>query len=66
MLGPVVGPTGRVATSGRNWEGFSSDPYLTGALAFQTVQGVQSEGVVACTKVSLYKSIFYQRRVQYD
>nr|ATQ35959.1 beta-glucosidase [Talaromyces piceae] len=50
MLGPVVGPSGRMVTSGRNWEGFSSDPYLTGALAFQTVRGVQSEGVVACTK----------------
>ena len=26
-LGPVVGPLGRVAKGGRNWEGFSNDPY---------------------------------------
>lgn len=24
-LGPVVGPLGRVATGGRNWEGFAAD-----------------------------------------
>lgn len=30
ILGPVSGPSGRVALGGRNWEGFSPDPYLTG------------------------------------
>jgi len=25
LLGPVVGPLGRVALGGRNWEGFSND-----------------------------------------
>ncbi|CDK28769.1 unnamed protein product [Kuraishia capsulata CBS 1993] len=49
ILGPVVGPLGRVATSGRNWEGFSSDPYLTGSLAYETVVGLQ-KNVVACVK----------------
>ncbi|ONH68996.1 putative beta-glucosidase M [Cyberlindnera fabianii] len=48
-LGPVVGPVGRVARGGRNWEGFSNDPYLTGSLAFETVIGMQ-ENVVACVK----------------
>ncbi|KAH9907186.1 glycoside hydrolase family 3 protein [Xylariomycetidae sp. FL2044] len=49
-LGPVVGPLGRIASSGRNWEGFSNDPYLCGALAYDTVKGLQSAGVSASTK----------------
>lgn len=52
MLGPVVGPLGRIASSGRNWEGFSNDPYLTGQLAYETVVGVQSTGVITSVKVS--------------
>ncbi|KAL7621870.1 hypothetical protein AAE478_007370 [Parahypoxylon ruwenzoriense] len=51
-LGPVVGPLGRIASSGRNWEGFSNDPYLCGALASDTVKGMQSVGVSTSTKVS--------------
>lgn len=47
--GPVVGPLGRVATGGRNWEGFAADPYLTGVLAVETIQGLQ-ESVVAAVK----------------
>ncbi|KXJ90937.1 glycosyl hydrolase family 3 N terminal domain-domain-containing protein [Microdochium bolleyi] len=49
-LGPVVGPVGRVATGGRNWENFGSDPYLTGVLAAETVQGIQAQGVITSTK----------------
>jgi beta-glucosidase len=52
LLGPVVGPLGRVAEGGRNWEGFSDDPYLSGSLVFDTIQGIQSAGVGASTKVS--------------
>jgi len=48
-LGPVVAPLGRMAEMGRNWEGFSNDPYLTGSLAYETVIGLQ-ESVIACTK----------------
>lgn len=48
-LGPVAGPLGRIARGGRNWEGFSNDPYLAGELTFQTIQGMQ-EHVVACVK----------------
>lgn len=51
LLGPVVGPLGRVAEGGRNWEAFSNDPYLSGQLVYDTVQGLQSSGVGACTKV---------------
>ncbi|EXJ85576.1 beta-glucosidase [Capronia coronata CBS 617.96] len=50
QLGPVCGPLGRSPEGGRNWEGFSPDPYLTGALIAPTVQGIQSQGVIACTK----------------
>jgi beta-glucosidase len=48
-LGPVVGPLGRIAKGGRNWEGFSNDPYLAGQLVGPAVEGLQ-ESVVACVK----------------
>jgi beta-glucosidase len=50
QLGPVAGPLGRAPEGGRNWEGFSPDPYLTGQLMAETVSGIQSEGVIACAK----------------
>lgn len=40
ILGPVAGPLGRSAYDGRNWEGFSPDPYLTGDL-FSQVRGMK-------------------------
>ncbi|KAL1910913.1 beta-glucosidase [Sporothrix stenoceras] len=49
-LGPVAGPLGRVPAGGRNWEGFSPDPYLTGVGMFETVTGMQSQGVMATAK----------------
>ncbi|KAK5108101.1 hypothetical protein LTR62_008755 [Meristemomyces frigidus] len=48
-LGPVVGPLGKIAKGGRNWEGFSNDPYLTGKLAYETVQGLE-KNVMSCVK----------------
>ncbi|KUI74295.1 putative beta-glucosidase M [Cytospora mali] len=50
FLGPVVSPLGRTVTSGRNWEGISPDPYLSGVLASETIQGVQGAGVITSTK----------------
>ena len=50
QLGPVAGPLGRAPEGGRNWEGFSPDPVLTGAMMAMTVAGIQSEGVIACSK----------------
>lgn len=50
-LGPVVGPLGSVAAGGRNWEGFSNDPYLCGALAYDTVVGFHKQGVTTSVKV---------------
>lgn len=51
LLGPVVGPAWSVVRGGRNWEGSSADPYLSGALAAETVQGVQGSNVITSTKV---------------
>lgn len=51
LLGPVVGPVWRVTLSGRNWEGFAADPYLSGSLAAQSVIGSQGQGVITSTKV---------------
>ena len=50
QLGPVAGPLGRSPEGGRNWEGFSPDPALTGVLMAQTIQGIQDAGVMACAK----------------
>ncbi|KAH8707629.1 beta-glucosidase [Phaeosphaeriaceae sp. PMI808] len=50
QLGPVVGPLGRNPKGGRNWEGFSPDPYLSGIAVADTVRGIQDAGVIACTK----------------
>lgn len=50
LLGPCVGPLGRMPAGGRNWEGFGSDPYLQGIAAAQTIKGIQSEGVMASIK----------------
>jgi beta-glucosidase len=54
LLGPVVGPSGRVQRGGRNWESFSLDPYLSGALVYETVSGAQEAGVITSTKASYY------------
>ncbi|KAF4943979.1 hypothetical protein FSARC_14805 [Fusarium sarcochroum] len=50
QLGPVSGPLGRHGLGGRNWEGFSSDPYLAGKAMDATVRGIQEMGVQACSK----------------
>lgn len=49
VLGPVIGPLGRIAEGGRNWEGFSNDSYLSGELVRETISGLQ-ESVIACVK----------------
>lgn len=49
-LGPSIGPLGRSPLGGRNWEGFSPDAYLSGVLVEESILGIQSAGVQACTK----------------
>ncbi|KAI5855088.1 glycoside hydrolase family 3 protein [Durotheca rogersii] len=50
VLGPNAGPLGRSPLGGRNWEGFSVDPYLSGQLNAVTVVGHQDAGVIANIK----------------
>lgn len=50
LLGPAMGPLGRMPAGGRNFEGFGTDPVLQGIAAAQTIKGIQSEGVMATAK----------------
>ncbi|KAI1500754.1 glycoside hydrolase family 3 protein [Biscogniauxia marginata] len=50
LLGPNAGPLGRTPLGGRNWEGFSVDPYLSGQLNAETILGHQDAGVIANIK----------------
>ncbi|KAJ5130891.1 uncharacterized protein N7515_006930 [Penicillium bovifimosum] len=50
QLGPVAGPLGTYPDGGRNWEGFSPDPVLTGVMMAETIKGIQDSGVIACAK----------------
>ncbi|KAL7626501.1 glycoside hydrolase 3 [Parahypoxylon ruwenzoriense] len=50
LLGPNAGPLGRIPLGGRNWEGFSVDPYLSGQLIAETIVGHQDAGVIASIK----------------
>ncbi|QIW99104.1 hypothetical protein AMS68_004622 [Peltaster fructicola] len=50
VLGPVVGPIGRIAEGGRNWEGFAADPYLDGVMVAHSITGLQQQDVIACVK----------------
>ncbi|KAJ5294655.1 hypothetical protein PENANT_c006G05588 [Penicillium antarcticum] len=50
QLGPVAGPIGKYPDGGRNWEGFSPDPVLTGVMMAETIKGMQDAGVIACAK----------------
>ncbi|KAI5465363.1 glycosyl hydrolase family 3 N terminal domain-containing protein [Mariannaea sp. PMI_226] len=50
LLGPVAGPIGRTPTGGRNWEGFTVDPYMAGIALAETSLGIQDGGVIATAK----------------
>ncbi|KAE8349450.1 putative beta-glucosidase A [Aspergillus coremiiformis] len=50
QLGPSAGPLGVHVDGGRNWEGFSPDPALTGVLFAETIKGIQDAGVIATAK----------------
>lgn len=65
-LGPVAGPLGRSGYAGRNWEGFSSDPYLSGIAMEKTIIGHQDAGVQACAKHWIGNEQETQRNPVYD
>lgn len=50
LLGPAMGPFGRMPAGGRNWEGFGVDPVLQGVAASEMIRGIQDEGVIATAK----------------
>ena len=54
-LGPFIGPIGRVARGGRNWEGLGADPYVNGVGGGLITRGIQAEGVISTPKVSSYQ-----------
>eukprot|EP01105_Mastigella_eilhardi_P025343 TRINITY_DN6875_c0_g2_i1.p1 TRINITY_DN6875_c0_g2~~TRINITY_DN6875_c0_g2_i1.p1 ORF type:complete len:674 (+),score=207.20 TRINITY_DN6875_c0_g2_i1:12-2033(+) len=49
MLGPMNN-IARVPVGGRNFESTGEDPYLAAQMVVQSVRGIQSEGVMACSK----------------
>lgn len=65
-LSPVAGPLGRSAYSGRNWEGFAADPYLTGVAMEETIKGHQDAGVQATPKHFIGNEQETQRNPNYD
>ncbi|KAL3469791.1 glycosyl hydrolase family 3 N terminal domain-containing protein [Aspergillus californicus] len=65
-LSPVAGPLGRSAYSGRNWEGFAADPYLTGVAMEHTIQGHQDAGVQATAKHFIGNEQETQRNPTFD
>lgn len=49
----LLAPTVNIARSGRNgrtFEGYGEDPHLSGMMGAETVQGIQSQGVIANVK----------------
>ncbi|CAH7668910.1 family 3 glycoside hydrolase [Phakopsora pachyrhizi] len=49
VLGPAIDVT-RAPEGGRSWESFGADPYLNGEAGYETIVGIQSQGVQACPK----------------
>ncbi|TFY70697.1 hypothetical protein EVG20_g2312 [Dentipellis fragilis] len=49
QLGPMMNLM-RIPASGRAWEGFGGDPCLSGEGAYETIRGIQSQGVQAVAK----------------
>ncbi|GAB7363512.1 hypothetical protein MBLNU230_g3781t1 [Neophaeotheca triangularis] len=65
-LTPVCGALGRSGYAGRNWEGFSPDPYLTGVATAETIKGHQDGGVQATVKHFIGNEQEIQRNPTFD
>ena len=60
LLGPTIN-IHRHPLGGRHFESFSEDPYLTGRIAIDYVDGVQSKNVAACLKHFVGNDTEYER-----
>ena len=60
LLGPTIN-IHRHPLGGRHFESFSEDPYLTGRIAIEYVNGVQSKNVAACLKHFVGNDTEYER-----
>ncbi|KAI8080067.1 glycoside hydrolase superfamily [Halteromyces radiatus] len=49
QLGPAMNFM-RSPEGGRGWESFGEDPYLSGVASYETISGVQSQGVISTAK----------------
>jgi len=63
---PVVGPLGRSPESGRIWEGYSPDPYLSGVSFGLTVAGMNAAGTIAVGKHFVLYEQEHFRQVRCD
>jgi len=64
---PVVGPLGRSPEGGRNWEGSSPDPYLSGIAFGLTVSGMNAGGTIAVGKhFVLYEQEHFRQRIEWN
>ncbi|KAF1840633.1 glycoside hydrolase family 3 protein [Cucurbitaria berberidis CBS 394.84] len=61
-LGPFIGPIGRIARGGRNWEGLGSDPFLAGIGGGEITKGIQDAGVISTPKHWLFNEQEFRRR----
>ncbi len=60
LLGPTIN-IHRHPLGGRHFESFSEDPFLSGKIAINYVQGVQSKNVAACLKHFVGNDTEYER-----
>ena len=60
LLGPTIN-IHRHPLGGRHFESFSEEPFLTGKIATNSVQGVQSKNVAACLKHFVGNDTEYER-----
>ncbi|KAH3762986.1 glycoside hydrolase superfamily [Pelomyxa schiedti] len=63
MLGPMTN-IARVPVGGRNFESTGEDPTLASVYAAQSVKGIQSQGVIACSKHVADNNQEFERKLE--